>query len=658
MREFFFTYFLLFALLLVSCNQAKLSGARAQYLRGEYFAASETYRKLYRKTSRDERALRGVIAYEMAENYRRLNQSARAATAYANAIRYQYPDTLIFLSYAQMLHREGKYAQGAEQYQKFLELQPENIVAKNGLAGAQSADFWRKNPTRHTVKRMDLFNSRRGEFSPMLAQNDDLLYFTSSRGEARGDTLSQITGMKYNDFFVSKKNEKGEWQKPEILESELNTNFDEGTPSISSNGEFLYYTFSPIHANKRTTAQIYVSKKAAGSWTAGQPLKIIPKDTFSLLAHPAISPAGDFLYFVSDMPGGFGGKDIWRAGITETNAVLFVENLGAEINTPGNEMFPYIRNDNTLYFSSDGHPGMGGLDIFKAQKRENSNRWSVQNMGFPMNSSADDFGITFEKTKEKGFFSSNRNDARGYDHIYSFEYPEVSALVEGLVVDKEDQFIFDATITVIGDDGTQKTFRTNKEGTYSFNPERGVQYVLMASADGFLNMKKSLKTSAIEKDTLYYVDFEMTPYNKPVILENIFYDFDKATLRPESKEELDALISLLTEHPEISIELSAHTDRKGAEEYNQNLSLRRAQSVVHYLISQGINPARLSAAGYGKQIPKTVTPSIAKQLDFLKEGDVLNEEFIENLTPNQQEITDQINRRTEFKILDNGIGLR
>ena len=350
------------------------------------------------------------------------------------------------------------------------------------------------------------------------------------------------------------------------------------------------------------------------------------------------------------MPGGYGGKDIWRAGI-DGSTVLFTENLGPEINTPGDEVFPYIKNDSTLYFSSDGHPGMGGLDLFEAGLQRNG-RWVVENMGVPVNSSMDDFGITFEKASRRGFFSSNRGDARGRDHIYSFEHPDASVFVEGFAVDKEDNFIPNARVLVVSENGSQHEYNTKQDGTYRFEAERGVNYLFMAGADGFLNMKKSLKTSVEEKDTVYFVDFEMTPYNKPVILENIFYDFDKATLRPESREELDGLIALLNDNPEIVIELSAHTDRKGSDEYNQNLSLRRAQSVVRYLIDNGIADGRLSAVGFGKTQPKTVTASIAANYDFLKEGDLLDDTFIENLTTEQQEIADQINRRTEFRVIE------
>ena len=642
-------------LLLVSCRSAKLSDARTQYLRGEYFKASETYRKVYRDIKPGQRPLRGVVAYEMAEAYRRMNVASRSANAYANAIRHNYPDTLVYLRYAQMLHKEGKYPQAQKAYEDFLALEPENTLGINGLQGVRDALERKKSPSRCVVKRMDLFNSNRGEFSPVFAKEDAVLYITSSREDARGDSISNITGMKNNDIFMVTRNDKGEWLKPEILESEINTRFDEGTPSVSADGNYLFYTFSPVHSHRATTPQIYYSQCGSGSWNAGRQLTLSAGDTLSVFAHPSISPSGDYLYFVSDMPGGYGGKDIWRAGM-DGLTVLFTENLGPEINTPGDEMFPYIKNDTTLYFSSDGHPGMGGLDLYEATLHGGGKRWRVRNMGFPINSSMDDFGITFEKGKLRGFFSSNRDDARGRDHIYSFEYPDAEIFVEGFAVDTEDNFIPNVKVSVVGDNGFRHEYITGKDGTYRFRADKGVNYLFMARAEGFLNRKETLRTSVEEKDTVYFVDFEMIPYNRPVILENIFYDFDKAELRPESKEELDGLTGLLNDNPSVTIELSAHTDRKGAEGYNQELSLRRAQSVVRYLVGKGVDERRLSAAGFGKTQPKTVSAAIAEQYGFLKEGDRLDEAFIEKLAPEQQEIADQINRRTEFRVTGSSFG--
>lgn len=651
----FLVFILGLGVFMFSCKPVKLSDADRHFKNGEYFEAASMYRKLYRKTPTKNRELRGRIAYRQAESFRLINNVALANAAYVNAIRYNPTDSLIRLQYARTLHKDGKYKQAIEQYKLFLKTMPDNQFALNGLKGAEMAEEMKKNPTKYIVKRMDIFNSPRGEFSPMLLPPDyDLLYITTNRDNVLGDTKSAITGMKNNDIFVARKDENGKWMKPESA-GPVNTEADEGTPSFSASGNNMYYTFSKQETDWSTNAVIYKSQRADGSFNKGEKFAVLT-DTMSMYAHPAISPAGDFLYFVSDMPGGYGGKDIWRAGMFG-DEVSFVENLGPDINTAGDEMFPCVRNDSTLYFSSDGQPGMGGLDIFKATLNKKTKKWSIENMGSLINSQGDDFGITFEGEKEAGFFSSNRGDGRGLDHIYSFEYPIVRVAVEGYVVDKDDDFVPNPTIRVVGNDGTNEKFGGKPNGTYRLDVRRGVNYVFLASAEGYLNTKMSLRTVETEKDSIYYVDFVMYAINKPAVLENIFYDFDKAALREESKKELDDLIELLEINPNVTIELSAHTDRKGTQEYNQRLSQRRAQSVVDYLIAHRISKDRLTVAGYGKLQPKVVTKSIAKKYDFLKVGDVLTEEFILALPPEQQEIADQVNRRTEFKVLSIDFGL-
>lgn len=638
-----------------SCKPIKLSDADRHFKNGEYFEAASMYRKLYRKTPAKNRELRGRIAYRQAESFRLINNVALATAAYVNAIRYNPTDSLIRLQYARTLHKEAKYKQAIEQYKLFLKATPNNQFALNGLKGAEAATELKNNPTKYIVKRMDIFNSPRGEFSPMLLPPDyDLIYISTNRDDAVGDSKSAITGMKNNDIFVARKDENGKWMKPESA-GPINTEADEGTPSFTASGNQMYYTFSKQEPEWSTNAIIYKSQRADGSFNKGEKVALIA-DTLSMYAHPSISPAGDFLYFVSDMPGGYGGKDIWRAGLFG-DEISYIENLGANINTAGDEMFPNLRNDSTLYFSSDGLSGMGGLDIFKATLDKKTKSWNIENMGSPINSQADDFGLTFEGEKESGFFSSNRGDGRGLDHIYSFEYPIVRVAVEGYVVDKDDEFVPNPTIRVVGNNGTNEKFGGKPNGTYRLDVQRGVNYVFLASAEGYLNTKMSLKTVETEKDSIYYVDFVMYAINKPAVLENIFYDFDKAALREESKKELDDLIELLEINPNVTIELSAHTDRKGTQEYNQRLSQRRAQSVVDYLIAHRISKDRLTVAGYGKLQPKVVTKSIVKKYDFLKVGDVLTEEFVLALPADQQEIADQINRRTEFKVLSIDFGL-
>ena len=373
------------------------------------------------------------------------------------------------------------------------------------------------------------------------------------------------------------------------------------------------------------------------------------KDSVTALGHPAVSPDGKYLYYVSDAVGGFGGKDIFRSRLVG-NDFGPMENLGPDINTPGDEMFPYVRDSVTLYFASNGHPGMGGLDLFKATQ-DSTGKWHVENLKAPINSMGDDFGITFEGDKEKGFFSSNRNDARGYDHLYSFELPVITIFIEGIVSDVDENPIEDATVRIVGKDGLNEKVLAKKDGTYRVELERDIRYVMMASARGYLNQNFELKTGPEEKNETYIVDFYLSPISKPVVIENIFYDFDKATLRPESQKALDEMIKMLNDNPNVTIELGAHTDRKGSDQYNERLAQRRAQSVVDYLIAGGIEKERLEAKGYGESVPKVINKKMAKNYDFLNEGDVLTEEFILTLTPEQQEIADQINRRTEFKVL-------
>lgn len=649
-------YILLFlsVLLLFSCKSAKLSDAEEKQRIGEYFEAAAIYRKVYTKTSPQKRDLRGYIAYRMAECNRLINNTPRATSAYMNALRYDYPDSIVNLRLGQMYQRSGRYPDAIRYYNEFLKLNPESELALNGIKGSEMAPQWKQNPSRYTVKHMEKFNSRRGEFCPMLFGDAyDQLYFTSSRtpkgaGKDKEETVSAITGIRNNDFFLIKKDEQGNWLAPIELDDEVNTEFDEGTPSFSKDGNTMYYTYCAQDPEGPRTSEIYVSTRSSAKWGKGSRASIV-KDSVTALGHPSVSPDGKYLYYVSDAVGGFGGKDIFRSRLVGSDFGP-MENLGPEINTPGDEMFPYVRDSVTLYFASNGHPGMGGLDLFKATQ-DSTGKWHVENLKAPINSMGDDFGITFEGNKERGFFSSNRNDARGYDHLYSFELPMITIFIEGLVSDVDEYPIEDATIRIVGKDGLNVKVPAKKDGSYRVELERDIRYVMMASARGYLNQNFELKTGPEEKNETYIVDFYLSPISKPVVIDNIFYDFDKATLRPESQKALDEMIKMLNDNPNVTIELGAHTDRKGTDQYNERLAQRRAQSVVDYLITGGIDKERLEAKGYGESVPKTINKKLAKSFDFLKEGDILTEEFILTLTPEQQEMADQINRRTEFKVL-------
>ncbi|MDH6534796.1 hypothetical protein D0T51_08700 [Parabacteroides sp. 52] len=632
-----------------SCKTVKLADAEEKQRIGEYYEAASMYRKIYQKTSLKKRDLRGYVAFRMAECNRLINNTPRAISGYVNAMRYNYPDSILYLRLGQMNQKNGKYADAIKYYHDYLIENPGNLLAMNGIKGSEQAQDWKKNPTRYIVRRMEKFNSRRGEFSPMLTGTDyDQLYFASSRTKEKDAVISAVTGQYNNDFFLVKKNENGVWQTPVLVEGDINTEFDEGTPSFTPDGNTMYYSYCAQDPQEHRTAEIYRSSRSSAQWSKGQRVGLV-KDSVTALGHPSISLDGKYIYFVSDAIGGFGGKDIFRARAIGADFGP-MENLGAEINTPGDEMFPYARDSVTLYFASNGHPGMGGLDIFKATQ-DSTGYWHVVNMGAPINSMADDFGITFAGKKEEGFFSSNRNDARGFDHIYSFEYPTVTIFIEGYVMDVNDYPVEDATIRIVGKDGLNVRVPVKKDGSYRVELERDISYVMMASCRGFLNQNFELKTGPEEANETYTVDFFLSPIHEPVVIENIFYDFDKASLRPESQKALDEMIKMLNDNPNVTIELGAHTDRKGTDLYNERLAQRRAQAVVDYLIAGGIQKDRLEAKGYGENVPKTIHKKMAENIDFLNEGDVLTEEFILGLTPEQQEIADQINRRTEFKVL-------
>ena len=641
---------------LASCKGPKLKDADEAYDRGEYFDAATIYRKLYNRYNRKEDAwLRGELAFQLGMCHLKLNQGNRATAAFQNAIRYEYEDTTILLRLAQAQQREGQYAAAIKTYNQFLEIAPDSWEAKVGIRGCELAPKWKEEGSRYIVKAFSLFNSRRADYCPMfLDKNHEYVYLTSSNEKSTGEAYSEITGTKKGDIYFSKRDEKGDYSRPELVEGGLNTEHDEGTPAFSPDGSTMYLSRA-VRQNWPTTVEIYTSSRSEAKWSAPQKYEITA-DTLSNYSDPFVSPDGNWLYFASDIPGGQGGTDIWRINLKDKHGTL--ENLGPQINTKGNERFPNMRTDSLLYFASDGHPGMGGLDLFVAQlqPREEGDkfsmdRWVIENMGVPMNSSADDFGITFGEG-ESGFFSSNRGDARGYDNIFKFVKPDLQVWISGYVVDKDDEPVPNAVIRIVGDDGSNQKTASKPDGSFRFDLQRGVKYAMMASADGYFNARQEFVSDTTEEDAEYNVDFIMAAMFKAQIIENIFYDFDKAVLRDESKLALDSMVALLKDHPNIVIEMASHTDRVGSEKYNQGLSQRRAQSVVDYLIENGIPKERLKPTGYGESRPKTVTKRIHNQYPQFDEGVTLTEEFIKTLSKEDQEAADQINRRTEFEVID------
>lgn len=642
--------FLAVALMLHSCAADNAMRKGEKFLAiGEYHDAAEQFKKAYTKTPTKERQLRGQRALKMAHCYRHISSTQKAISAYRNALRYNVATLDDRLDYARLLLKNGEYKRALTEFELLNDSMPNNVLVRNGLLSAKMAPKWKEQGSDYTVKKMTEFNSRRADYCPVLAGDQwDRLYFSSTRNDALGDELSGITGAKPGDIFFSDKDDKGKWSKPQTIESGLNTEYDEGACCLSPDGSTMYLTQCLSDASYPRFAQIVTAQRSDASWGKTTPL-LITNDTLSAYAHPAVSPDGEWLYFVSDMPGGKGGLDIWRMRLT-ANGPVGVENLGEPINTPGDEMFPTFRPNGDFYFSSDGHPGFGGLDIFIATVGEDG-KYHLSHPGYPLNSQGDDFGMTFQGQLNQGFFSSNRGDGRGWDHIYSFYNPEIVQTIRGWIYEQDGYELTAGEARIVGTDGTNLRLGVRGDGSFEYVVKPGVDYIILAMCDGFLNHKEEIHVDSVKESKVYDLQFPLASISAPVLIDNIFYAFDKATLLPESKNALDSLILMLNENPNITIELSAHTDYRGAEDYNKKLSQKRAESVVKYLINHGIAADRLTAVGYGEEKPKTIRRKVAERYPWLKENDVLTEEFILKLKPEQQETANALNRRTEFKVL-------
>lgn len=651
-------YLLVALVCLTGCGaDQNMKKGDAFFALGEYFDAAAEYKKAYTRTAVRDKAKRAARALKAADCYRRINFAAKAAAAYQNAVRYGSTDSTALLRLAQMQQRMGDYKNATKNYQLYLDTCPESQLAAAGLEGCRLAPQWKAAPTLHTVKKEPLLNGRRSDFCPALMGDDwDQLYITTTRPQATGDEISGITGTKAADIWVARKDEKGKWKAPEAVEGELNSLYDEGACSFSPDQKTMYLTRATFDDSYPRYAELYTSQRSDASWS--KPTKLeLTRDTLSAYAHPAVSPDGRWLYFTSDMPGGLGGKDIWRIAIGD-HGMGGVENLGAPINTEGDEMFPAFRPNGDLYFSSDGHPGMGGLDLFLARYDSVFQDWTIENLRAPMNSAGDDFGITFEGLHNRGFFSTSRGDARGWDHIMSFSCPEVLQTVKGWVYEKDGYELPEGLVYMVGNDGTNLKLSVKGDGSFEREIRPNVDYVFMGTCKGYLNHKEELRVDTSSQSREYVLQFPLASLTSPVLVRNIFYAYNSAELLDSSTVALDSLISLLRENPNITIELSSHCDYRASDAYNQALSQRRAESVVRYLTAAGIAPDRLTPRGYGEERPKVITRRLAQLNPFLHEGDTLTEAFITRFEDKElQERCNAMNRRTEFRVLRTSYGM-
>jgi len=633
---------------LLQAQKQKTERAYAAYEAGSYYDAIDHFKDVYSKTR--DRQLKAEMVFMVSECYRLINDPKNAELWYKRAVRSPFPKPEAQYWLADSYKKLGRYPEAIEEFRAYRQLVPGDPRTEQQIRACELAMEWQASPEAYNVEELKDVNSRDSDFGPAYARDDHgLLWFTSSRDDARGNREHGATGQSFTDIFETRLDKKGKWSTPVPVDF-LNTEFEDGTPSFSSDYTEVFFTRCEAGKRESKGCVIMYSSREGVNWS--DPEKIELLDDTLVAAHPALSPDGQTLYFVSDMPGGRGGKDLYRTTRTSPGSPWSrPENLGTDVNTRGNELFPFVHEDGTLYFASDGHIGMGGLDIFRAVP-QGGDAWLVQNMMAPVNSPADDFGITFERGSEKGIFSSSRK-GRTADDLYTFEMPPLLFSITGLVRDeKTGQPVEGATVQLIASDGANMQTETGAAGDFRFTLRPEVDYIFLASRKGYLNGKEKETTRGQDKSRDFMATIQLTPIDRPIELPNIFYDFGKWDLRPESMVSLDRLVETLNDNPNVTIELMSHTDSRDTEEFNLDLSQKRAQSVVDYLIAKGIAADRLTARGYGETNPKVVDQEIIKNAPFLRSGATLNEQYINSLASEEQkEIAHQINRRTEFRVL-------
>ena len=629
------------------------------YESGEYARAAVLYRRALKKIK--NKAEKAETNFLIADCFRRINSFKKIESFYKRAISLRYADPIMYLHFGQVLLIMEKFEDARLQFETYKKLVPSDKRGDEGLEAIKLASDWKNNPNAYNVTHFKKINSKYDDFCPSYDETKDFndIYFTSNRDKnpnknkrkrstIGGPKKSNITGELFCDIFFIKMNRKGEWEKPEPLDTTINTEFDDGATTITKDGKIMYFSHCKMEKGKQIGCHIYELKKSSGNWGVPQYVKLL-KDSAISIGHPTISEDGNTLYFASYMKGGKGGMDIWKVERSSKGDWGPVQNF-KEINTEYDEDFPYIRENGTFYFSSNRPPSMGGLDIFKAEKNEEG-KYIIENMKYPINSSGDDFGIVFQGKNEKGLFTSNRKGGMGGDDIYMFERPPVEFHVKGLVKNDAEHIIPGAIVRLFGSDGSQFRDTTDKEGFFKRKLKKNTDYVFAVYKEGYFMGKGKMTTVGLTQTTELKPVVVLTGLAKTFEIPNINYDFGKWDLKDESKLALDSLVQILKDNPNLTIEISSHTDMVGNDEINLEISQKRAQSVVDYLIERGINPDRVIAIGYGKTTPKVVTKDLARMYDFMKEGDMLDDKFIHSLSEEQKTIANTLNRRTEFKVV-------
>lgn len=630
----------------------------------QYTTAIERYEKAFKKNKKSTNE-RDRISCRIGDCYRLTGQTKRAEPYYHRIIKsnyvQQHPE--VYLNFAEVLKMNEKIDEAITYFDIYSQAAPSDSRGKVGAEGARKIKEWMDNPSKYELTLIKKINSRESDFGVAFTSNNfNEIIFSSTREGSTGKEIDGITGTDFSDFFVSKIDRKGDWSTPVLADENenINTKGSEGSPFMNAAFNKLYFTRCPNDPKRKCGCQIMSSTKSGRNWGPAEIVKIRGVDSLDIIGHPTLTSDELTLIFSADRKGGKGGKDLWIS-VREYKTDDFKRpvNMGDKINTKGNEMYPFLRNDSTLYFSSDGHLGMGGLDVFVSNLDKDGNWSEPQNLKSPINSTYDDFAITFHPTEERGFISSNRSltRANNKDNIYYFYEPPIIFTLSGTVKDEKTlQYVPDANVKLIGTDGTNVSTRTNDKGFFLFSESqinKNTTYELIIDKNNYLSTTATETTIGVEFSRDFKKEINLQPIpEEPIVLPDILYGFAQWDLKEQYQDSLQGLIETLEVNPTITIELASHTDNRGSVEANDILSQKRAQSVVDYLILRGIDPLRLTAKGYGERKPRKLEKTVTAAGYTFKQGTILTEAFINGL-PNEdvQEAAHQLNRRTDFRIL-------
>jgi len=646
----------------------------------QFFSAVALYKKAYGKVKNKVEKKR--ISFQIAECYRLTKDPKKAEQQYSRVIRSKYSDPIVYLYYAEAMRDQEKYQAAIAQYKKYIKLVPGDPRGKMGLESCQNAITWKKEPTRYGVAPLTRINSREDDFSPVYADKKYKSFvFTSSRKDADTD-LDPNTGQPYSAIYVTQKDPRGNWSKPVVIDEKkmINTNENNGSAAFNRKFNTLYFTRCVVNKKQVMGCAIYTSNRRGKIWT--DPVVLPIADDSIRVGHPAISRNEKIIYFAANLPNGYGGRDIWMAKRRKkTKPFGKPRNLGESINTKGDELFPTLREISDgptyLYFSSTGRGGMGGLDIFRTEFVEG--KWTkAENLGYPLNSSGDDFGIVFSKARkmehvmpdrsvinceEMGFLSSERSGGRGRTDIWEFWLPEIVFTLSGTVRDESTlQYLPGSTVMLSGSDGKVLKTTTDTRGYYNFNKTqilKDVTYTLNVTHKGYFGSTGTETTVGRTVTEDLKLDFKLTPIPPdPIPLPEIRYELARWELLPQYQDSLNGLIETMEKNPTIVIELASHTDFRDTDEKNDILSQKRAEEVVNFLVTKGIDAERMEAKGYGERKPRVLKNGyvFSQGSNYagirFPAGTTLSEEYIKSLrNKKMQEAAHQLNRRTEFRIL-------